>query len=713
MSFFGVDLAGSALSAFQTAENTVANNLANQSTPGASRQVTNLTPQQPIAGSPGNPTNVVPGTLGDGVVVQSIQRLHDDSIDGLYRGASASQNFYTTQAQVLTSTQSAFGEPSNGVNSAYGKFQTAIGQLSSQPASLPARQSVLTAAQSLVTTLNNVSSALLAQKQTVVSQASSAVKTVNGILDQIAALNGSIRSAAAAGSNPNTYKDQRDYLIDQLSGYASTQTAIQANGSTLVTIGGQAVVNDQIAYHLATPVIGTAADGTAAFKIGFEVDPNPANPQAISLGSGKLAAFSDLYNNKLSAYSSGLDGFAAALANEVDRVTQSGYDQTGQPGASLFIPSTGNTAISAGNITIGITNAANVPTGLLTTQAGNLVVPLNAANTIVNPTALLNANTSLNNPPASAGISGTLSVVVDGAIGLFTYNTSSSTADTINDFTKSFNSGHFGVSASYDTVGQRIVFTRDPVNTDLVHRAAEGATAPTPSFTLIDSNAASSLATASGANATSLLQALGAVALASVPQTAANAFGASDNGAVNALTTTFGIPVGVPPLQAVSASAVLTTTATVTLLPATSGAFANVQVGQLLTVDAQAGGGPPQETVTVQAVNRTTGSITLQFQNTHAVGFSIAATPTQSLGTAYGNLIARLGLDTSTATAGQSSQTSLASQIDASRQSVDGINVDEETQNLLKFQNAYAAAAKTLSVLNSLIQTVLNDFAGK
>jgi flagellar hook-associated protein 1 FlgK len=713
MSSYGIDLIGGALDAFQTAENTVANNIANVSTPGASRQVTVLNQAAPIAGSPAYPTNASPGTSGDGVTVTEIQRIHDDSLDGLYRGASASQNYYTTESQVLTSTQSAFGEPSAGVSSAYAAFQTAISQVSAQPTSSTVRQGVITAAQTLATTLNTVSDAISTQQQNVVRQATANVKTVNGILDQIASLNGQIRSATAAGSSPNTYADQRDYLIDQLSTYASTQTSVQADGSTLVTIGGQAVVNDEIAYHLAPPVIGTSANGTATFTIGFETDPNPSNPKAISLGSGILGAEADVYNNKLTTYGNSLNGFAASLANEVNRVTQSGYDENGQPGAALFVPAVAGEAVTAGDISVGITNAANLPTGLATTEAGKLTVPLSSGNSIVDPSARLNGNTTLNNPPASAGIQGTLSVVVDGTVQLFSYDTNGSSADSIDDFMKSFNADQFGVTASYDTTSQEIVFSRDPTNISLAHRAEQGSTPPTASFTIIDSNATTTLATAAGAPATSLLQALGAIAIASVPQNASNAFGSADNGDINALTTTFGLPVGVPPLQTTSVNAVLSTTSPTVISSPTPGAFANIQVGQLLTVDAQPGGGPPQENVTVTAVNRITGTITAQFQDAHAAGFSITTAQSQTLGTAYGNLVAKLGLDTSTASAGETTQTSLTAAIDATRQSVDGINVDEETQSLLEYQNAYAAAAKTLNVLNQLIQTVLTDFAGQ
>src|SRR5208283_2625355 len=144
-----------------------------------------------------------------------------------------------------------------------------------------------------------------------------------GILDQIASLNGQIRASTAVGDNPNTFADQRDYLIDQLSQYLSTDTSIQSDGSTLVTVNGQALVTDTIAYHLAPPVVGQASNGTQSFNVYFATTPTtPPGTPSIPLGSGQLAAMQDLYNNKLTVYGNNLDQFASSMSNEVNRITQ-------------------------------------------------------------------------------------------------------------------------------------------------------------------------------------------------------------------------------------------------------------------------------------------------------------------------------------------------------------------------------------------------------
>ncbi len=702
-SFFGLGVLGNALSTFQQAADVTSDNIANVNTPGASRQVVNIQQMDPVAGSPFADAHFS-GTFGNGSIVASVQRIHEDSYDSLFRGASASQNYYTIQQNQLQALQASFGEPSNGINSYYTAFQSAVSQLVDQvgTGSTSSRSNVLSSAQALAQALNAGANTLALQKGQVIGQASSVVSTVNGILDKIAALNGQIRASTAVGDNPNTYKDQRDQLIDQLSQYLSTQTAIQPDGSTLVTVNGQALVNDDVAYHLAQPVIGVASNGEPTFKIDFASNPPAAlNAPGIPLGSGQLAAFADLYNNKLTVYGQQLDDFASSMANEVNRITQAGYDQNGVAGTALFQPIVSSLPISAGNIKVGITNASQLPVSLASTAAGSLVTSLNSANNTVDTASALNGNGAYANPPNAAGITGSLTVTVDGVAQTFTYDTN--TTDTSLDaFISHFNSQHFGVTASFDASGQRIVFTRDPMNTDLVHRASQGATPTDPAFTISDSNNPA-LAGAS------LLGALGAAGIQGVTQNSTNAFGANDNGAANALMKMFAANVGVPALQTTLSAAVAAGTQTVTL-PA---GVTNVRVGDVLTIDASPGGGAPQENVVVSAVsfNPVTGveSFTATFANAHALGASITSAQTQTLSQFYGQTVSQMGVDAQTAITGAQSQTTLSSNIDKVRQGVDGINIDEETQNLIKFQNAYQATARTINVLDSMLSTVINS----
>ena len=711
MSFFGLTVAGSALDAFQEASDTTSNNIANVNTTGASRQVANLDEATPVVGSTIYGTSEGTGSQGSGVVVSSITRIHQDSYDGLFRGANAAQNYYTTEQQQLTSLQSAFGEPSNGINTAFSALQTAFTALASTPSTdqsggTAARGNVISAAQTFVAQLNSVGAAVQSAKTTAVQEAGSVVNQANAMIDQIAALNGQIRAATAVGDNPNTYEDQRDELIDQLSQLASVQTSVQPNGSTLVTIGGKAVVNDTTAYHLAAPVVGTDASGNPALIVGMTGDPNPSNPAPVAVGSGQLGAYLDLYNNNLASYGEQLDNFASASAAAINRITTSAYDASGNPGTDLFEPVAANTAITATNITVGIANAAQLPAALSSTAAGNLTVAMNSANNSVDISApIYNGATGSETfayPAAGPSPAGShLTVTVNGVNQTFDYNWGpGGNAASVDQFVTSFNAAQLGVTASFNSTAEQIVFTRDPNNEGPQLRAQQPG-ASSPQFTITDSNAVVPANAAQGTSTDSLLSVLGAGQISGVVQGAANALGTGDNSAANAVVTMFAANVGVPPLQYTAPAAIAPGNVTVTAPGAT---FAQVSVGQTLTLD---GGTANAENVVVTAVDRTTGSISFTATLAHAANYSIAATPSQTLGTYYGSLVTQVGTDTANATTGASSQTALASNIDSVRQGIDGINIDEETQNLVKYQNAYQAAARTLNVIETLLQTAI------
>ena len=716
--FFGLDLVSTSLQSFSVAENVTGDNISNVDTPGATQQQTVLTEAPPVVGSPFESTHV-PGTAGDGVIVSQIQRVNVESYDQLFRGASSSQNYYSTEQQILTSVQSQLGDPTAGVSTSFNNFQTAVTNLvnaSATGSTLSAASGVLTSAQALAQSLGNSSAAVSNAENQAVSQGATIVQTVNGLLDQIAALNGQIRSSTAVGDNPNTFEDQRDYDIDQLSQYISTQTSVQPDGSVLVMVNGQALVNDTVAYHLAAPVVGTSSNGAQSFNVYFATNPpqSPSSP-SVALGSGQLAALQDLYNNKLSNYGTQLDQFASTLANETNRITQSGYDSNGQAGTALFQPIDANLPISAGNIKAGITVATQLPVVLANTEAntsGTGIVPMNSANNTVDTSQPLIGNGALANAPTANFAAGTtLTISVDGVNQVFNYSSVAPPpngiyADNVGDFVSSFNALQSGVTASYDSTSQQIVFARDPANESLALRGAQQGSAQTAAFTIEDS--AYNAATPN----TSILGVLGAGNINGVPQNASNAYGANDNGVANAMTSLFQSTVGFPALETTSGAVAATAGAPTTVaLPA---GVNNVQVGQQLTLSA---GAPDllyptdtQENVTVTAVSYSAGgveSVTFTTQNPQAAGFTITSAQTQTLVQQYGNLVTQVGLDTQTANTGTTTQTNLASSIDQERQSIAGINLDEQTQDLIKYQTAYQAAAKTISTLSQLLDTVV------
>jgi len=79
----------------------------------------------------------------------------------------------------------------------------------------------------------------------------------------------------------------------------------------------------------------------------------------------------------------------------------------------------------------------------------------------------------------------------------------------------------------------------------------------------------------------------------------------------------------------------------------------------------------------------------------------------RSFGDAYNAAVTRVGLGVQSATISQETYEALAQQADARRVSVSGVSTDEELVNLIRYQNAYAAAARVVSAADEMLQTVI------
>lgn len=74
----------------------------------------------------------------------------------------------------------------------------------------------------------------------------------------------------------------------------------------------------------------------------------------------------------------------------------------------------------------------------------------------------------------------------------------------------------------------------------------------------------------------------------------------------------------------------------------------------------------------------------------------------------YGQVVAQVGSTTHQADISRQAQESLLGQVTAARDAVSGVNLDEEAADLVRFQQAYQAAAQVISSSNSLFDALLN-----
>lgn len=79
-----------------------------------------------------------------------------------------------------------------------------------------------------------------------------------------------------------------------------------------------------------------------------------------------------------------------------------------------------------------------------------------------------------------------------------------------------------------------------------------------------------------------------------------------------------------------------------------------------------------------------------------------------SLGDYYAANIAQLGVDVQQATRMKAGEDVLVTNVTNQRESISGVSLDEEMTNLIKFQKSYSAAARMVTMMDSMLDTLLN-----
>ncbi|MCU6708444.1 flagellar hook-associated protein FlgK [Paenibacillus sp. J5C_2022] len=74
----------------------------------------------------------------------------------------------------------------------------------------------------------------------------------------------------------------------------------------------------------------------------------------------------------------------------------------------------------------------------------------------------------------------------------------------------------------------------------------------------------------------------------------------------------------------------------------------------------------------------------------------------------FRSVVGQLGVQAAEATRMQKNQHIIVEQVDSRRQSVSGVSLDEEMSNLIKFQHAYNAAARNMTMIDEVLERVIN-----
>ena len=344
--FSGLTNALAALNVQRYGMEVTGQNIANANTPGYTRQRAELAAVGPVTGVAALYATQHPN---GSVTVSGTTRLNDPMIDVRARTEHGDNGYRQTTADVLSSTETLFDEPSDhGVGEQLNDFWNSWAAVANNPGDLAARNVVLQKAAGLASTLNQSSANLDRLIQSVSQEATAATVEINTAAAALAELNGEIAVATASGTNTNALADQRDALLLKLADLTGAQTTILADGTATVSIGGQSLVASTTASTVSlSPSYQILVGGT------------PAGP-----AGGSLQALTDSLTTTLPGYAAQLDAVAAALASTVNASQTSGYDLAGNPGGPLFAGST------AATLSVAVTNPATLAAS--GTPGGNL-----------------------------------------------------------------------------------------------------------------------------------------------------------------------------------------------------------------------------------------------------------------------------------------------------------------------------------------------------
>lgn len=296
-----------------------AQNIANASTEGYVRRSVGL---EEVAATGGT------GTIADvslsGVRLDRVIRNADLFRQAEVRRTGADAARAGAEVAGLENIESAVEQ--SGVFDAIVRFEGALQQLVGDPTSSSLRASTIEQARTMAGTFNIASSSLDAVGTGLRFEAGDAVAQVNTLAQELAGVNLRLSRAADATSDQSALLDQRDSLLQKLSGYTDVATEIDpANGTVKVRIGGASdpLVEGGTARTLA---MTTAANGTVAFDL---------SGAPLTLTGGALAGKAQALV-KLADIHGQLDTIAVSLMGTINAAQQAGAALDGSAGQPMF-----------------------------------------------------------------------------------------------------------------------------------------------------------------------------------------------------------------------------------------------------------------------------------------------------------------------------------------------------------------------------------------
>lgn len=619
------------LNAAQAGLVTTGHNIANAATPGYSRQA--------IVQSTQNPMFTGSGFFGQGTRVETVKRIYSEYLTQQVLSADTRRAQFDSYEGQIAQIDNMLADANVGLSPALQDFFQAVQDMAANPANIPARQSMISTAESLVSRFHFLDQRLTEIRDGVEREIEATVGEINSFAQQISDINQRIVLAQATGTGQaaNDLLDQRNLLISDLNKLIRVSTLPENDGSLSVFIGsGQPLVIGTNPSRLqATPY---AADPERLGVSLVTVSGNTVTIPESLLDGGKLGGLLEFRATSLDSAQNQLGLVALGLAETLNAQHRLGQDLNGTLGVDFFQAPTPN-VVPTGAVGVSVADVSSVTASdyqITNNGGGNYtVVRLTDGQVVLNAAAL----------PAT----------IDGL---------------------AITAGTLAAGASATIQPTRLAARDIEVATAVANdpRLIAAAT-PVVAQTAL-TNVGTAQLTGLTVNSTTGVPLAGNITL-------------TFNAATNQFTVTGGTPATLAYNPATQANGVSFTLTSADLSFTISGTPAN---GDTF------------------ALNPTTAGVSDNRNGVLIGGLQLAKTllgGTASYQSTYSQLVSEVGNKTREVQVNRDAQTSLLEQATTARDSVSAVNLDEEAANLIRYQQAYQAAAKVMTIASTLFDEVL------
>jgi flagellar hook-associated protein 1 len=311
----------SGLQASQIALRTAGNNIANANTQGYSRQTVDFSTRPELQF--GNA-----GYLGNGVNTESVSRVVNEFVTTQLRLDTATFNQLDTFNTNIGKVDKLFSDVTTGLIGGFQNFFAALQNGANDPSATPARQLILTQADSLAVRYNGIYSRLVEAEKAADSEIKTVVQQIGALAKSIANLNQSLMSnSSSLEAQPNAFLDQRDEALRKLSELTSVQVVKSGSGEINVFIGsGEPLV--------VGPVVSSfrvESDGKVML-----VSNDHASDVSAQVSGGKLGGLMGFKNTVLKPSINELGRIAIVMSDVFNKVQSQGLDMNGNYGSPMF-----------------------------------------------------------------------------------------------------------------------------------------------------------------------------------------------------------------------------------------------------------------------------------------------------------------------------------------------------------------------------------------